>query len=295
MNTVAAREETRRGQGAGPARASRTHHLAWRPRLGDALAALALWALGVAVLIGIWLLASANMQAVEMPSPGAVWTALHENLGSASYLRILAVPGGYLSNVEYTIWHALVAFLIGGALGAAIGLASARLQLVRDVAGPILIVFGAVPPLVAAPFMLTWFGVGTFSQEALVVIVSFVILGLAAQNAALSLDPRYEEVAATLGAGPFRRFLTIVMPGSLPALVGAARIGLATAWSIQVVAELYGSTAGVGRVISASENLSYTAGTFAIVLLLAVMGGTIDQLLGIGLRWLARWQDRVRT
>jgi ABC-type nitrate/sulfonate/bicarbonate transport system permease component len=249
--------------------------------------------LGIAALIGGWAYASTQLAPVEMPSPAATWTALRENLSSASYLRVLAVPGGYLSNVAYTLDHALLAWLVGGSIGMALGLASSRLQLLRDTVGPLFILFGAVPPLVAGPFLLTWFGVGMFSQEALVALVAFVILGISAQNAALSIDPAYEEVAATLGVGARRRFLTIVLPASLPAIVGAARIALATSWSIQVVAELYGSRAGVGRVISASDNLSYTAGTLAIVLLLAVCGGVIDQCVGSGLRLLTRWQDRI--
>lgn len=50
---------------------------------------------------------------------------------------------------------------------------------------------------------------------------------LSAEAGLRSLDPRYEAAAATLGAGPLRRFCTVVLPSMKPAL----RTGLLLCWA----------------------------------------------------------------
>ena len=52
---------------------------------------------------------------------------------------------------------------------------------------------GTVPILVAAPFLLIWFGVGRASAVCLVIFYVVVILYVFAQRAATNLDPIYEE------------------------------------------------------------------------------------------------------
>ncbi|MFT3866087.1 MAG: ABC transporter permease subunit [Solirubrobacterales bacterium] len=256
---------------------------------------VALRAAGLALVVVVWLVAAANLGVARLPGPGPVFEALRDNFSDAPYLHLQAIPGGYWSNALYTVRNALEAFLIGGLIGFVLGLASARLQVMRNVVSPLLILFGAIPPLVMAPFMLIWFGVGPGSQRPLVVLGVFVIVGIGAQNAALTLAPRYEESAATLGVSPPRRVFTILVPASIPAVLGAARVALATAWSLQVAAELFGSKLGVGRVILASQGIAYSAGTIAVILLLAAIGALLDLVLVCGARYLGRWQATVST
>ncbi|MGH2974183.1 MAG: ABC transporter permease, partial [Solirubrobacterales bacterium] len=200
---------------------------------------------GFVLLVAVWALAATQFPAVQLPRPELVWQALTENLVHASGLQLQGLSGGYLSNAAYTIKNALLGCAIGSFSGFAIGLLSARLQVARDLSAPLLILFAAVPDLVAAPFFLVWFGPGQTAQALIVIFYSFVIVGIASQNAALRLSPDLEESAATLGASRVRMFLTVVVPGSLPATIGAVRIAVATSWSLQTAGELLGSQEGV--------------------------------------------------
>jgi ABC-type nitrate/sulfonate/bicarbonate transport system permease component len=248
---------------------------------------------GFAVLIAIWALAATQLPAVQLPRPELVWEALTENFSAASGLQLQGLSGGYLSNVLYTVENALFGFAIGASLGMLIGLLSARLQVIRDLSAPALILCAAVPDLVAAPFFLVWFGPGKTAQALIVIFYCFVIVGITSQNAALRLSPYLEESAATLGATRRRSFFTVVVPGSLPSTIGAVRIALATSWSLQAAGEILGSQSGVGRVVVLSQQLSYTAGTIAIVILLAAFALLADGVIYGVLRWMTRWQEAV--
>lgn len=254
---------------------------------------LALRLLGFGVLLGAWALAAMQLQDVQLPSPVLALEALRQNLIDAPGLRLQGLESGYLSNTLYTVVNALAAFTIGGVSGLAAGMLSARVQLVRDASAPLLILFATVPELVAAPFFLIWFGPGRLAQGAIVAFYCFVIIGISAQNAALRLAPHYEELAATLGVSQRRRFFTVVVPGALPGTIGAARVALATSWSLQTAGELLGSQYGVGRVVILSQQLGFTAGTMAIITLLGAIALLFDAVLVTTLRWLTRWQVTV--
>lgn len=259
----------------------------------ETLTTILLRVAGFALLIGIWAIAATQFPAVQLPRPELVWEALTQNFTHASGLELQGLSGGYLSNVAYTVKNALLGFAIGTACGLVVGLLSARLQVVRDLSAPLLILFAAVPDLVAAPFFLVWFGPGQTAQALIVIFYSFVVVGVASQNAALRLPPYLEESAATLGASRRRSFFTVIAPAALPATIGAIRIALATSWSLQTAGELLGSQEGVGRVVVLSQQLSYTAGTMAVITLLAAFALLADGIVYGSLRLLTRWQETV--
>ncbi|NOZ42194.1 MAG: molybdate ABC transporter permease subunit [Alphaproteobacteria bacterium] len=85
------------------------------------------------------------------------------------------------------------------------------------------------------------------------------------QNAIEALGPRPLEVAATLRAGPWDRFFTIILPLARPGFVTAAILGFAhTVGEFGVILMVGGNIPGVTQVISVQiydhvEAMEYTA------------------------------------
>src|SRR5690606_35537006 len=98
----------------------------------------------------------------------------------------------------YTTTNVLFAVAIGTVMGTVVGLVTARIDLLRRIFDPVLMIAGTIPILVLAPFFLIWFGTGRVSALLLVIIYVAVILYVYAQRAAENLDPVYEEAALTL-------------------------------------------------------------------------------------------------
>lgn len=282
-----------RGAGGGRSLSAADHQVL--PMIRSFTGSIALRVGGFAFLILVWSLAATQFTAIQLPRPELAWDALTENFATAEGLQLQGFEGGYLDACLYTVGNALLGFGIGSVLGLTVGMLSGRIQALRDLSAPLLILFAAIPDLVAAPFFLVWFGPGRTAQALIVVFYCFVLVGIASQNAALRLPPQFEESAATLGAGARRRMLTVVVPGSLPTVVGALRIALATSWSLQCAGELLGSQSGVGRVVVLSQQLGFTAGTMAVISLMGVIALCADAVLTTALKWLNRWQEAVGT
>ncbi|GAA1835347.1 ABC transporter permease [Pseudonocardia ailaonensis] len=234
-------------------------------------------AVGVAVLLTVWqLIALAVYNLAVLPAPIDVVENLVRNFGGSAGLAYLGLSEtSYLGNLRYTAGIVLTAWLVGSALGLS-GVVAARLQWVRDLTDPVLYVFGVVPVVVAAPFALIWFGFGPVGQWILVAFFSYVTVAVASLAAALRLAPRYEEYAATLGVAMAARLRTVVLPAVAPATSSAVRVALGAAWSLQVVAELFGSETGVGRVIAVRAKTGDVPSVMAVIIVLGLVALVCD-------------------
>ncbi|GAA1733829.1 ABC transporter permease [Aeromicrobium alkaliterrae] len=263
-----------------------------RARRRRGVSAVAWRLLGIVGALGLWQLGAVLVDSRGvLPGPAIVFSELGASLLDDPGLRYLGVQHpGYLYNIGWTVGFAVVAWLVGSALGAAVGLISARVQLVRNVSEPLLFVFGAVPALVLAPFFLVWFGQGWAGKAVLVAFYSFVTVGLVAQSAALSFPRASEEYAATLGLDTRSRFRHVVVPGTLPAILAGLRIALATAIAVQATVELLGSQTGVGRLIALRANQGDVAAVLGLSLALGLSAMALDLLLRVVIRRIIRWQ-----
>ena len=150
---------------------------------------------------------------------------------------------------------------------------------------------GTVPILIAAPFLLIWFGVGRASAVSLVTFYVVVILYISAQRAALNLDPIYENYALTLGAGRRGMLGAILIPGATPEILGGFRIALAGSWGLEAVAELLGSQTGVGKVIEVLAGATDLQGILATLLLLGLAAILADAVVTLLIGRLTAWRD----
>ena len=147
-----------------------------------------------------------------------------------------------------------------------------------------------MPVLVAAPFFLIWVGFGPPGQWLLVAFLGFVAVAVAALVAATAMPPRYEKYAATLGVPLRRRLRHLVLPYVGPPITSALRVALGAAWGLQTTAELMGSPAGVGRIISVRAQPGDVSSVLAVLLIVGLVALVLDTALGAFTQRLSRWQ-----
>ncbi|MDQ0390305.1 ABC transporter permease [Labrys monachus] len=245
---------------------------------------------GLVLVVAIWEGLAAAAPPIILPSPLAVAARLWNDFLDAPSLAYYGVANPNLcDNLIYTMENVALAVAVGAALGTVAGLVSARFGLVRAVVDPIMMTAGTVPILIAAPFLLIWFGVGRLSAVCLVIFYVVVILYLFAQRAASNLNPIYEDFARTLGATPRRIVVDLLIPATIPEILGGLRIALAGAWGLEAVAELLGSQEGVGKVLEVLAGATDTEGIMANLLMLGLVAVIVDAVAGWFVRRVAGW------
>jgi molybdate transport system permease protein len=224
------------------------------------------------------------------------WRSLGEQLASPAVHDAMR-----LSLVSST---GALALAVAVGLPLAIWLASGRSAL-RTAVRLIVLLPIVLPPVVAGVALLLAFGrsgvVGAWLHAAFGVSVPFttaatVLAGayvgmpffvLAAEAGLRGLDRRYLEVAATLGASPWRRFTRVVLPMVLPSL----RTGLLLCWA-RALGEFCATQTFAGNLAGTTRTMPLACGVametdpqLAIVLglVLAAVSGTVLFLLRAGL------------
>ncbi len=245
---------------------------------------------GIVLFFGLWWGAAIRLPRSRLVTPIDAGHDLWTNFLYSPRLGVFGLGEvGYGSLMLYTVCNVLIGLSVGGTIGIVIGTASARLKTLRVFVDPVVLVLGTVPVLVAAPLFLLWFGVVPFTQVLLVVVYSAVMMVLFSQRAAENLNPLYERWAMTFGAGVALRIRRILIPGIVPEIVGGLRITLASAWGLEIFAEILGAPSGIGQAIKALTNLNNVSGLLACVLIIALTAIVTDILLFILARRIAAW------
>ncbi len=247
-------------------------------------------AAGIALFFLVWTLAALILPPSRLASPHAVLRDIARNFFLSPRLGVFGLGRvGYFDLMLYTSRNVLAGLALGGAVGILLGTLSAKLEWLRLVVDPIVLVLGTVPVLIAGPLFLLWFGIVPFTQVLLVALYSAVMMALFSQKAVENLDPIYERAAMTAGAGLFDRVRHILVPGTLPEIVGGLRIALASAWGLETFAEIMGAPSGIGQAIKALMNVNNVSGMMACVALVAVTAIATDLILVLVARYLNRW------
>jgi NitT/TauT family transport system permease protein len=108
-----------------------------------------------------------------------------------------------------------------------------------------------------------------------VVVVIFLVLFPVTINTEAGLrttSPRLIEMLRSFGATPRQIFLKVSLPSATPFILAGLKLGIGRGLIAVVVAELFGSRAGLGRLISQSADAFNMPELFAGVIVLAVAG-----------------------
>jgi ABC-type nitrate/sulfonate/bicarbonate transport system permease component len=246
--------------------------------------------LSIGLFLAVWWEAANQLPRSRLVTPLDAARDVWANFLHAPRLGVFGLGEvGYGSLLVYTLGNVLLGLVIGGSIGIVVGMASARLRLLKVFVDPVVLVLGTVPVLVAAPLFLLWFGVVPFTQILLVALYSAVMMVLFSQRAAENMDPVYERWAMTFGAGLAFRIRYVLIPGTIPEIMGGLRITLASAWGLEVFAEILGAPSGMGQAIKALTNLNNVSGLLACVVIIAVTAIFTDALLVALARRVASW------
>jgi NitT/TauT family transport system permease protein len=138
-----------------------------------------------------------------------------------------------------------------------------------------------IPATALVPVFLAWLGIDESPKVALV-IAGTVFFNIVMIADVARLVPREMILTSyTLGASRTRVMGRVVLPHCLPGMIDVARVNLAAAWPMLVVAELLAATDGLGYRLTVLKRGQAWDQIFAVLFVFAVIGITSD----LFLRW----------
>jgi sulfonate transport system permease protein len=233
------------------------------------------------VLVAAWFLAvrAGMVTTTLLPGPQDVF-------GSAA-MRVFG-DGEIYRAILASLQRIFAGWLIAVVVGVLVGLIASLSRRARLIlAGP-MSACRPLPPAALVPLAILWLGIGNAASIAL---VAFVAVWPVLINTITGIEnvPRVlREVALTMGATTRQLILTVLIPAALPSIVLGMRLAMGLAWMSVVLSELVGVRHGVGAQLLSLQQNDDVAAMLLIVLLIGVLGLTLDWLFRLVIRAVTR-------
>ncbi|TAK27176.1 MAG: ABC transporter permease subunit [Chloroflexota bacterium] len=212
--------------------------------------------LSVLVILVAWEEMAPRMSGLLFPTVRGTMTALLELLVLPAFWRAL-----WLSNQAL-----LLGFLLAAIFGVSLGLWMGRSRTVERIAAPYLSILLVTPVSALIPLFIIATGLGLATRVLVVFTFACVVIVVTTRAGIRALDQSWIEMAISFGASERQIWSRVLLPGTLPVLMTALRLGLGRAIAGMVAAELLAMAVGVGRLVLDYQGNFDAAHVFATVL-----------------------------
>jgi NitT/TauT family transport system permease protein len=227
--------------------------------------------LAIAIVIGAWQLVVWLHLKPEylVPSPFTVLDKLfHE-------------PGKLTTASLVTLRRGVQGFVIAMVIGTIVGIAVARVKILRAAIGSMITGLQTMPSVAWVPLAIILFHEGQGTVTFVVVIGAAPSIANGIISGIDHVPPILLRAGRVLGARGFGALRHVVIPAALPSVVGGLKQGWAFAWRSLMAAELIGGLTGkigIGQLLNANANLNDYTGVFEAMIVVLIIGILFDAL-----------------
>jgi len=204
--------------------------------------------------------------------------------------HLLLTKHGFLFDIGMTIWRVLGGFIIAALVAVPIGVLMGAYKPIEAFFEPFVSFARYLPASAFIPLLILWAGIGEL-QKLLVIFIGsvFQIILMIAVNVG-NTRRDLVEAAYTLGAGDSGIIRRVLLPSSAPEIAEILRLVLGWAWTYVIVAELIGSSSGIGHMITDSQALLNTGQIIFGIIVIGLIGLVSDFLFKALNAWLFPWR-----
>jgi NitT/TauT family transport system permease protein len=182
----------------------------------------------------------------------------------------------FIRDVGVTLWRVVGGFVIAALIGVPLGIVMGAYKPVEAFFEPFVSFARYLPASAFIPLLILWAGVGETQKLAVIFLGSVFQIVLMVAVIVGSTRRELVEAAYTLGASGRDIVKRVLLPGAGPQIAEALRLVLGWAWTYVIVAELVGSSSGIGYMIMDSQRLLDTGQMIFGIFCIGVIGLASD-------------------
>lgn len=231
---------------------------------------------------------------VLLPSPAAVVRAMLEwinpdwGTGRAAYYS-----GTWLDDAMGSSFRAIVGFAFGAGLAIVVGVAVGWSSKAERIIDPTVQVLRPMPRTALLPFAIIFFGLGNLPALFLVVYGVFMQVYLQVVIGVKLVSRDWRRAAAMLGASQSQILWRVIIPGALPHIFSGLRLGIAYAWTMMILAEMFAVPNGFGYVLWRGYEFMRMDIVIAGMIMLGVFGYISDLIIVVIARRKLVWAQEL--
>ncbi len=238
---------------------------------------------GIVFLVFWQIISSLNLvQSFFLPSPKTVLQAI----------ITLFTQGSLLGDIGASLFRIVAGFILSIIVALPLGILFGTSKKTEAVVEPLVAFVRYVPPSAFIPLIIVWFGVGEMGKVFLIFLGVAPYLTLLIADTIHAVRKELVEAALTLGATKSDLVFKVILPYSMPAIWDSFRIMFGAAWTFVIIAEIVGSSSGLGHLMIESQRFLRTDNIFAGIVVIGLLGILTDYLFKVGSKILFPWTDK---
>lgn len=270
------------GKGSHGSRLSTVLTVAKDPRvLYTAKPGIAHLLISVLLAVTLWELFARQVSPIIVPPLSEIWSAFVSMLRTGELWVDLATTGrAFLS-----------AFVLASAAGLVVGMVMASNRVVKDILDPWVSALYATPTIALAPLFIVIFGIELPSKIAVGVLLGIFVVIINTEAGIRTADRQLIEGAYSFGASRLQIFTKVLLPSAVPFIITGLRLAVGRTLIGVVVAEFFGSRAGLGNMIFVKSQSFQTGAVFVGVFILMAFATFLMKFMYRLERWMAPWRS----
>lgn len=217
-----------------------------------------------------WLVSALRLWPEWMfPSPVAVLRTLARGFANRTFIW------GILISLK----RVFIGFGLSLFCGTILGLLIAKVKLLEETIGPLVLGLQTLPSLCWLPLSLLWFGLNERAIIFVVVMGSVLSITISVKGAVASISPSFVRAGRILGAQGFKLYRHVILPAILPPYITGVKQGWSFAWRSLMSGEMLFITVGLGQLLMFGRELNDMSQVMAVMLVIIVIGVIFDQLI----------------
>ena len=189
---------------------------------------------------------------------------------------LLFTQYNFLFDIGMTVWRVVGGFLMAAVVAVPLGIAMGAHKGIEAFLEPFVSFCRYLPASAFIPLLILWAGLGELQKLLVIFIGSVFQITLMVAVTVGSARRDLVEAAYTLGAGNSGIVKRVLIPGAAPGIAETLRLVLGWAWTYVIVAELIGSSSGIGHMITDSQALLNTGQIIFGIIVIGLIGLVSD-------------------
>lgn len=233
------------------------------------------------------------MPRVLLPSPWDVLRTLGEWINADwARGRPAYFTGTWLVDALGSAYRALLGFALGATMAIALGVWVGWSRTAERFFDPTVQLLRPMPRTALLPFAIIFFGLTDASALFLVIYGVFLQVYIQVVTGVKLVARDWKRAAFMLGASPRQVLWRVVLPGAMPHIFGGLRLGIAYAWTLMILAEMFAVSGGFGYILWRGYEFMRMDIVLGGMLMLGIFGFLSDRVIVlVGRRKLAWAQD----
>lgn len=194
-------------------------------------------------------------------------------------------------NIGMSLFRVICGFLLGFFIAIPVAFLMSWYKIFRNLVEPWIQFIRNIPPLAYIPLIIAGVGVGESAKVAVIFIATFLVNVITIYQGVRDVDVTLIKAARVLGANDRDIFLKVIIPASIPFLLVGMRLGLSTALTTLIAAEMTGASSGLGMMITSAGEYYDMSTVLMGIIIIGIIGLAFEQLVKLLERKLTSWQE----